>query len=1260
MKYSNRDGLSIIDTTPFGCYCKVCNKPLCDGENDVAQSTVMTHIRKHIGPDAYIPCKEICTRLKNKLNMMKRERNLVSYIVPNIKEKKWLCMTCNRMFTRKYTSIRHAKEKHDIIDVKEVYCRVTVCGRLIDDHEYARIIKMSRSNIKVDNRAFSIEEGDVLKVLDVYKMPDENCSVYIPMCKAFLMYHDKGLDKYMYNFNHKISQALDNPTLKVLFEIFKYWLDNHASSDVSSVGGDLRLELVKFESMSKVTDYGNYMFNMRMNKDSTFKEMQMVICFLWVMRDDETWDLPYIRGLSSMLCGYHVNFSCKKSRKQMCQKMLGDNIIWMVFRVFLIEKQESLYSIMLGQLYCFYRYFNVSRYNKKITLRSCGQNASITACFIHVLRLSVISSMKCQGSVREDLATQTNRSHLIHLLCPMICQLRKMETLIPSKNQKTIYENEDISVGRFLFKRIHYTNIIPRIMDRMDKLFGSLYEGMLWKRFTDVTMGITVEQDTTVKYPRYIFHVSCESFPVTKIIHSTLLTVKDKNNHEYPMLQLGSLVKLSLHGTGYGAMRMSELSEIDKFHLQWKDNTFYYYNCSNKKGSIKNINQKLIEHKLYCGIARRLLLYNRLCIIYGYEEENIVMGFKASQKDVNALPLQEFSEIMYLKDQCTAVAMRGMYTSLLNIVFPNSPLLAAGILSASTDAAESAGHCLGTHDKHYNCNVGLEYSFRIWHEKLGAPLQHKPYFTNRSVTVSEIENHLSCMYGDEGKFLSKEQRRLVENACNNTERHCFGGLVCGGGKTLSISLPVSLKTKLGLEPKMSIVIIPYCFLLRHIEVSIRKAIGSVSVVRILSYKKMDMTDNRLPDELSNKENLPDLLLLSLEAFSFLFDNFKAILDEWIQNNLVFKIYVDEIHTLYLEEYFRPDYKCYKHLAVLRVPIVILSGSVPPGLIGGLFRYLNFVDDPKNCYNGEVDVIYQTDIIGKPVSVTVKKCSDEYVDVASHSIHDFLANCKGGCCHVIVSTIKEGTLLSCCLEKLKIQYEYINSKSNDIEKVAKEWVEGNIPVLITTTLGLVGNECSKNNYVVCVGTLYDLMSYVQAMSRIRPKWRNENSRMDIFIPDKPRIGWVGSNNQTDDYNHLQQLKSDNLIVSAEDESIYNRCLTKQSVNDWLYTDEGCRISNLAKRMGYNKGSCTKCDVCSSSPIAKSSVIACKQITIENEITEKGKYHLKLLEYTCLSCKDTYKCVGMCYKKNNRCFKCDGMDHLAGNCPKRYQKAFAGKW
>ena len=121
MKYSNKDGLSIIDATPFGCYCKVCNKPLCDGENDVAESTVMTHIRSHIGPEAYIPCKEICSHLKNKLNMMKRERNLVSYIDPRSKQKRWVCVTCNEKFILKSASIRHAKKKHESTDVKEVY-----------------------------------------------------------------------------------------------------------------------------------------------------------------------------------------------------------------------------------------------------------------------------------------------------------------------------------------------------------------------------------------------------------------------------------------------------------------------------------------------------------------------------------------------------------------------------------------------------------------------------------------------------------------------------------------------------------------------------------------------------------------------------------------------------------------------------------------------------------------------------------------------------------------------------------------------------------------------------------------------------------------------------------------------------------------------------------------------------------------------------------------------------------------------------------
>jgi hypothetical protein len=82
----------------------------------------------------------------------------------------------------------------------------------------------------------------------------------------------------------------------------------------------------------------------------------------------------------------------------------------------------------------------------------------------------------------------------------------------------------------------------------------------------------------------------------------------------------------------------------------------------------------------------------------------------------------------------------------------------------------------------------------------------------------------------------------------------------------------------------------------------------------------------LPDELSNKECLPSLIFVNLDGMFNLFTYFFEELKSWV--DVVDKIVLDEVHTIFSELSFRNKYKVYFQLPVLGIPILALSGSLP--------------------------------------------------------------------------------------------------------------------------------------------------------------------------------------------------------------------------------------------------------------------------------------------------------------------------------------------
>ena len=249
------------------------------------------------------------------------------------------------------------------------------------------------------------------------------------------------------------------------------------------------------------------------------------------------------------------------------------------------------------------------------------------------------------------------------------------------------------------------------------------------------------------------------------------------------------------------------------------------------------------------------------------------------------------------------------------------------------------------------------------------------------------------------------------------------------------------------------------------------------------YTGQEIKEGCLPEDLSNKNELPSLLFLNLDAMYNLFFSFYQDLKSWVE--FVDKIVLDEVHTIFTEFLLCHKYNVYFQLPVLGIPIVVLSGSVPCFALTRLAKRLclSVKDDLS-----DLKVIHRGDVIGDfPKGFKIKiSIGSAYLS----NIALFVCKCLGAqpspvnAAHIFVAVKEDGTRL---LHMLSSRYNccFVSSDTipETINQDASEWGKGEFDILISTTIGLVGDENPHCRYLACAGYLYDCMQIVQMFGRL---------------------------------------------------------------------------------------------------------------------------------------------------------------------------------
>ena len=1142
--------------------------------------------------------------------------------------------------------------------------------------------------LKSDNRKWiTTKSDDVLRIFNEFKKVDETLEPYLSSLKLLMISckgcvvkqirHDlsmmedsvvietdpddsEGSNDREYNHQNNGDDFGGNDVLMYFLESLVQWVRVYCREHVNILDGKIRHKLQSFFDESVTSLSGHKInFSMREKEDVIIKELKILVRMIWRLcckgeiRDElKSLLVPIMKRIMDMHTEYNGMVS-KISVEQMVTELIIQKFLHFTF----IESKRNAYILLLGHRIVMSRLFYIKKVRtsedneKKMCIRNCSEFGSIIGLHLHIYRLATASLISCTESDSWDhILTSVSNSSLCHTLSPIITKVKHMNNNKIEVRTKRIKDNGDISIDDFDFPKSKWSRLIPRLLVLMNETLGDIIGNLSWKDIVDLRNQINVYRMTGDGVDKedlmhYKFNINLNG----KIVDENDIIFRG-GILDSTFERLTGLVMISLHGLGLGSTRISELFRLMQHQTSWRNGTLYYITSSNKRRSMVVSNKKVVTHKLPASISRYLLIYDRIGMTFNKGRETFLFMHKPENVEMNLgmnkMFFSEFASIFELPSNCTCLIMRHLYTCICNYLFPaNNNNFDKSIVSTVACIAEMSGHSAETHEQYYSSTIDKETFFNKYHQNLGEDVTIDSEVNEplNFATEDDILNCLRVLLGVKANYLSTLQRDMVLDACNNRTKHSFCTIGCGGGKSLSWIIPAMRESLKSIRPKLSIIVIPYCFLLDHHVTSTIGFVGQCSSLVVKKLKGRDIYDNLCPELLRDKGSLPALLYLSLEAISLLVRYHYSYLEELQKDGLLHKIYFDECHTLLSELNFRLNFHSLAKLAGLNVPMMVLSGSFQQCFVRN-FLYFMFGSEDLSEYNLFID----KKILGNTLLKIGHFPSTDYVDDCCTNVMKYLEdNCTTNV-HVIVATIDEGTKV---YEKIKKSYSgscaFIYSGSKDQDVIAQKWKENDIRVLISTTLGLVGNESINTQLVCIVGLLYNIPSIVQSMGRIRPMRRTKHSSVLIFTGRNysSQLKCAEENS----WKAYDELVGCNL-VSKSMERDYFRSMSQLSVNNWLFNDTGCRLVSLAKRLGYQQKKCNLCDVCTNTHVKKASICKTIQSNQSNQQKNNGIRLLQRLKQKCICC-NLSTCIGNCVVrglgKGLICYHCLGR-HASKNC------------
>jgi hypothetical protein len=1225
--------------SPFGLCCRQCKT---NASIKMEERSLVEHVRKH-GLDSRI---STIRSLLAKYKALLENARALGTIHPFLSDDKiyigFSCACGQTFYSRKDSALRHCTRSGcDSSKLQKVELFKLCCGRYVSEAQVTSFFNEApRITQQFD---YCQVRAVLLPFLPSREKQDHTYThMYTPIIACCGSQQD-FVRKIKNDF--VLIHSLPSPSVEsVLIKIHmqaENWLLKFAQKNILMVPGNLRAGLQTFEG-GEVDD---------VSQRSTY-----------TMQHDPTSLLSELKKLLSFAY-----------RKDLFASTVFDETDEFAVAYFLkdllLEIPPSVASHPFVVEFCLMFPFRVSGEDSKITMISCDTVSSLFSKISSVLKAavcSVICSFSEQSFALSGnlLVKSVREAPVIHILSPMVRQIREMHGRLP-KRQKTILDpGGNIIVDQYAFPFELWSRIVPLTVSLLREALTHLANGSWWEPVVDPSTFIKVRVD---KITSDIFLLGVE--PDWNVGPFLLLDQLDF---------FTALLKMAFHGFGGGSARMRELSDPTMFHCVYSNDTLYY-SMTSLKGfkSSSRCQFKKVERKLPPVITRYFLLYRSFINknSHLFDESDSPLIFPRQRTPSQLGVPNAIRRIFNLDSQPDMRQIRQFWACVSNFVTGDDEDGNSFVTSsASSMAASKMGHSKMTHSMVYSSKRfgGEESHFNAYHFAIGDTSYEMSKLQSSTLSLGDIRMAMSLRYPsakspDGHNYLSPQQKELVEFGYGHDDttqkrQHCFGLLSPGEGKSEVYIIPTIARRIGNQRSKMIIHVSPYNFLSAYQFNNATTALDKLGFGTRISaciFTGADINVGVLPDELSNNEDLPSLLFLNLDAlfnlFTFHFETFKS----WI--DVMDKIVIDEVHTFLTELNFREKYQVYWRLPVLGIPIVALSGSVP---LFVLPRFAMRLCLSLNKHMGDIKIIHGGDIVGHfPEGFQIKfSVTPKYIhQVAGFAIRRVKEG--GKAVHIFVVDKRDGERLEQLITSKSINCVFVSSdtQAEELNIVATNWGNGKYDILISTSIALVGNENPSCRFVACAGYLFDAMQIVQGFGRLRQYMRSGSGQVFFAAPDA-----LSNRRIQEDKQRFTRLLNENLL-SEEDHALFRATMTSGGVRDWTMDavagNKGCALKSLSRSFGKDRENCGVCPFCRSIPITNIQGEAVRRMETERQNEQATERVLQRLALKCITCNQIY-CRGIpllkgkgskalsenrgcCFSWKN-CYQCGVSSHDRQHC------------
>lgn len=1227
---SNSISISIFNVFRDGFQCRDCNVPVGS-----SAEAIRRHLKKQCHDDVNV---RNVTQLHSKLVAAKKKLNETSPIVPNNASNtetviRIKCCCCGRHYGDQFNFNKHLKKCGGSGSFVRSRYMVTPAGTFLEANSTTSTVAASVGSV-VSHQPISYDfvEKTMAKLIRDDEDVGSFVSLFTPMVPPHGLSFESIISASIDSF--EMSLAPHETALKSVLEMAENWLMKRARHDVSMVPGNFRAGLLQFSSQDMGEISQNLTYNFRHKESIVLPEMKRLLMFLW--RSNHPLVMPF-------------------------RNLFPSNDIYFVPKLlttFFHENVPNLYVHPLVVRFCLFRFFRKQK-DGTLKMYPASTNASCAAAVMSLLR-SAVCSLICSVPMNMDqfahnVVKVSQNCRVANILSPTIRRMREMERRKKKSRMVTVDENGMIAVDGFAIEKRDWSRVIPRyekqcchfvackllfssflvcfrVQSHCQLLLADVLVGSDWTKTFDMNNIPSVSSDFTFSL---ILKGGCRAGV------STVL----KNNFDITKLdQLCSYLELAFHGLGLGSLRKTEIqaSKIDR--CSWHRMTVYYDFIGRKVYTHKTKRESSVEHKLPPSIARLWLVYRQITSPLDEFDSRLVVPRRSASKHTLCCAM---AELFRFESVPHATQVRHFWTSILNFLFPKGNLSDA--LCAEDDAAEASGHSSQTHLVRYSSKFlgAMEHIYRTFHAALGEASSGEASPVGGELRHSDLEAMLRVFFGPNAEYKSPAQRELVEFAAMDT-RHGHGDLPCDAGKSMSWTLPVAARLVFGRTSSncCTVVILPYKFLAAFQYEAACAFMENKTDAWIEILNASDFCRESLPDALAVDGVVPDLLFLSIDALSEFTARHAPSLARLCRSGLIHRFIIDEIHTI-LVEGFRPAYECLAKLPSFGCPILTLSGSLPSEFRENVMGYIGMQGDVlcSTSQNG-VKVIGGGDVLGRFPSDFTFSCNvvGNVRGAVLNTAMKILRSRKDSSVHIILSSKADAEYISSRFESSPFACRLLTSDIvfEEQQEIAREWRDSTFIVLVSTSLAIVGNENSSCRHLIIGGYLFNLMSVVQAINRLRENQRSGGSSVRFLLPSlsPERLESL----RKDDRLKFEALAERKLVPNNA--ALWKTFGSIDGLHGWLVEEEGCRIASLSRRFGKRRHDCGMCDRCKGEPVRVAAVANSVAIQKRNEKMNKALNLLRRLEQQCVVCKRN-DCNGENCLPKRSCFRCGG-SHFVSQC------------